>query len=144
MVSFVASALSLAAFGAPDTATAEDLGYEVMVFLGVAIAISAVVTLIGAFWKDAIIAAFFEAAGLFGVWVPIGIYCVPIIRNVTNWSSGLGAISLVFILIACVWRFKQVIQWILWVYRDHPPEVWARVRGEPIEVIREPEGDHLE
>ena len=70
MVSFVASALSLAAFGAPDTATAEDLGYEVMVFLGVAIAISAVVTLIGAFWKDAIIAAFFEAAGLFGVWVP--------------------------------------------------------------------------
>lgn len=144
MLSFVFSALSLAMFGAPDTATAEDLGYEVMVFLGVTISLGAVVTLAGAYWKDAITAAFFEAGGLFCVWTPIALYCVPIVRNVHNWSSGLGAASLVFILFACVWRFKQVVQWILWVYRDHPPEVWARVREEPIEVIREPEGDHLE
>jgi hypothetical protein len=119
IISFLSSAISLAVFGPAPTASTQDFGSATVILLGVSISLGSVVTLIGIFMKDAILSAFFEAGGLFGVAGPVTVYILGILVNITNPASALGAASLIAIWVACLWRMVQIVRWIRWLYR-HP------------------------
>jgi len=130
MCSFVAWAGGIAFFGPPAAGVILSLPDWVRYGIATFIAVGAIISLVGAYFPDIILAAFFEFGGLTCITGPLSIYVTNIALNAEDPQAGLGAVALFFLLGCCAHRGWDVYRWLRYIYKPEGYE-GSEIHSEP-------------